>query len=253
MEKSKLVQITRQNRIAEDDFVAMINTMYEQVWGNLYPPQILTDGLPVKVENNIITPKDAPIPDCLDCGACCGCLLCVGVRPVENNISSEDYWDVTAEGKTGEIIVNRYLRRDGETFACIALEGEIGVKVGCRIYEDRPKMCRTFEAGSDRCHTVRRAYGIEPYLTTQEMLEAVYKLDAQPENSASSETILSVKFEEISSGNIAVKVQLQDRTIQTIHEFDPQNETWRQFEFESLTLAQSAELIASRNDTNASL
>ena len=252
MEKSRLVQITRQSRIAEDDFVAMINAMYERVWGNLYPPQILTDGLPVKVENNIITPKDTPIPDCLDCGACCGCLLCVGVRPVEN-VAAKDYWDITAQGKTGEIVVNRYLRRDSETFACAALDGEIGVEVGCRIYEDRPKMCRTFEAGSDRCHTIRRAYGIEPYLTTQEMLEAVNRLDAQPEKSTPDETILKVKFEENDSGKITIKVQMQNETILTIHEFDPQSETWRQFEFENLTLRQAAELIASRTEAMASL
>lgn len=252
MNKSQLVQITRQSKIAEEDFVPMINAMYEEIWQNLLPPQILTDGLPVKVANNIITPADAPIPDCLDCGACCGSLISVGVRPDEN-VSAEDYWDITKEGRYGEIVVNRYLRRNSETFACTALDGEIGVHVGCRIYQDRPKMCHIFEAGSDRCHTIRRAYGIEPFLTIQEMLEAVRKLDAQPESSESAETIASVKFEETNAGNLQVKVQLNNNTIQTIHEFNPQDETWRQFEFESLTLSQAANLIASRTQSNASL
>lgn len=252
MEKSRLVQITRQSRIAEDDFAAMINQMYEQIWENLYPPQILTDGLPVKVENNIITPKDAPIPDCLDCGACCGSLLCVGVRPVEN-VLPEDYWDITAQGKSVEIVVNRYLRRNSETFACIALDGEIGVQVGCRIYEDRPKMCHIFEAGSDRCRTIRRAYGIEPFLTVQEMLEAVRKLNAQSEKSESVEIITAVKIEESDGEKLQIKVQLNNKAILEIHEFSPQNETWRQFEFESLTLEQAKDLIASRSQSKASL
>lgn len=252
MEKSRLVQITRQSKITEEEFVPMINAMYEQIWQNLLPPQILTDNLPVKVENNIITPPDAPIPDCLDCGACCGSLICVGVR-AEENVSPDDYWEITAQGKTGEIVVNRYLRRDSENFACTALEGEIGVAVGCRIYEERPQMCRIFEAGSDRCHTIRRAYGIEPFLTIQEMLDAVRKLDAQTEISENVKVINGVKFEETEEGKIEIKVLLNDNTLHVIHIFNIKDEVWRQFEFEGLTPAQAKDLIASRNKSKASV
>ena len=63
MEKSELVQITRQRKIAEEDFGAMINAIYEQIWQNLLPPQILTDDLTSVRANNVVTPPDAPVPD----------------------------------------------------------------------------------------------------------------------------------------------------------------------------------------------
>src|SRR5215213_180414 len=102
MEKSEFVQITRQNKIAEDEFYPMINVLYEQIWQKLLPPQILTDGLTTRVANNVITPTDAPIPDCVTCGACCMALPCVGVRPPEK-VSAEDFWDITTDGNAGEI------------------------------------------------------------------------------------------------------------------------------------------------------
>ena len=61
MLKPEFVQITRQNKIAEAEFYPMINAIYEQVWQNLLPPQILTDGLATRRANNIITQPDAPI------------------------------------------------------------------------------------------------------------------------------------------------------------------------------------------------
>ena len=48
------------------------------------------------------------------------------------------------EGENGEITVDRFLRRDGETFACTALDGIIGEQVACRIYEKRPRICHRF-------------------------------------------------------------------------------------------------------------
>ena len=178
MDKSKLVQITRRNKIAEDEFLPFVNAMYEQVWGNLLPPQILTHDLSNTVAGNIITPTDEPIPDCITCGACCGSLICVGVNP-GNPISSKDCWEITKEGENGEFTVDLYIKRNEESFSCSNLEGKIGEKVGCSIYETRPPMCRVFEAGSDRCHAIRRAYGIEPFLSLMEMFEARQKLNAQ--------------------------------------------------------------------------
>ena len=122
MDKTEFVQITRQNKIAEDEFYPMIVAMYEQIWQNLLPPQIIPKGLSVKRAHNVITPPDAPVPDCLSCGACCAAMLCVGVRPSEDErLLTEDYWDITIEGKEGEITVDRYLRRDAETLVCAFL------------------------------------------------------------------------------------------------------------------------------------
>jgi Fe-S-cluster containining protein len=85
-------------------------------------------------------------------------------------------------GDGDEIVVDRYMRRDGETLACVALGGSVGEKVECTIYETRPAMCHHFDAGSDRCHAIRRAFFLESFLSIEEMTEAVEKLDSRPES-----------------------------------------------------------------------
>lgn len=249
MLKTEFVQITRQNRIAEGDFYPMISAMYEQIWQNLLPPQIPTDGLTTRAANNVITPADAPVPDCLTCGACCMALPCVGVRPPEK-ISAENYWDITIEGAGGEIVVDRFVRRDGETFYCAALEIVNNEKALCRVYEKRPQICRDFEAGSDKCHALRRAFGYEPFLTLEEMPEALKKLGNKPVNFTDSEVIREVRFIETETGDLRVSAFLKDGSTKTIHVFDPQTETWRQFEFDGLTLSQAKRLIDSRKTEN---
>ena len=247
MDKNRLVQITRRSKIAEDEFYPMIAFMYEQIWQNLLPTQILTEGLSVRVANNVITPPDAPVPDCVTCGACCASMLCVGVRPgEEKEISAEDYWDIVVEGEKGEILVDRYLQRNAETFACTALDGTIGEKVGCRIYEKRPSMCHHFDAGSDKCHAIRRAFGIEPFLTLLEMSEAVQKLKALPKKHAPSERIRHVKFIEQAAEELQISATMNDGAVKTIHTFNPKHEIWRQFEFDGLTLREAENLIKSR-------
>lgn len=61
MLKPKFVQITRQSKIAEGEFYPLINAMYEEIWQNLLPPQIATDGLTTRKANNLITISDAPM------------------------------------------------------------------------------------------------------------------------------------------------------------------------------------------------
>ena len=245
MSKSDIVQITRQAKIPETKFYPAVNSMYEQIWGNLLPPQLVTDGLSNTVRNNVVTPPNAPIPDCLTCGACCQSLLCVGVRP-SDKVDAGLYWDITSEGENEELVVDRYLRRDGETLACAALSGTIGERVACTIYETRPKMCHHFDAGSDRCHAIRRAYGIEPFLTIDEMLDAMEKLDARPV-ADSSQVIRNAQIrEEPGTGRLTISVLMKDGTMQTIHTYDPEFETWMQFEFDGLTMTEARDLIDSR-------
>ncbi len=250
MDKMEFVQITRQNKIAENEFYPMISAMYEQIWQNLLPAQILTDGLTTSRARNVIASPDAPVPDCISCGACCMALPCVGVRPTEE-IPAENYWDVTIEGKTGEIVVDRFLRRDGETFHCASLEIENETRAICRIYENRPQMCRDFEAGSDKCHALRRAFGYEPFLSLEEMPDALRKLDEKPSKLKPAETIREVKFFENESGNLEIKAFLLDGSTQIIHVFKPDEENYRQFEFDGLTLAQASKLIDSRKNDRA--
>jgi len=51
---------------------------------------------------------------------------------------------------------------------CTALQGTIGVEVGCAIYEFRPSPCREFAPyaaigqGDDACNEARRRHGLPP-------------------------------------------------------------------------------------------
>lgn len=50
-------------------------------------------------------------------------------------------------------------RKDGRR-CCVALQGDVGGRCGCRIYADRPALCREFEAGSPECLQARTAAGL---------------------------------------------------------------------------------------------
>lgn len=244
IQTNEFVQITRQPTIPENEFYPMIYRMYAEIWFSRFPAEISTKRLTVKRDKNVLTPKDAPIPDCVTCGVCCEMMLCVGVRPYEE-ISPEDIWDITVQGKDGEIVVDRYLRRDGETLACKQLTNDDGRTV-CEIYETRPKMCRDFDAGSDKCHALRRISGLAPYFTDEQTNEGIALLDARPPRAEDSEIINSVNFVETDSGNLDIIASLKNESKKTIYNFDPKVETWRQFEFDALTLNEAEELIANR-------
>lgn len=245
MKDRKLIQIARQSRIRETDFVPFVNSMFEKVWGGLFPPQILTDELSNTVSGNIITPADDPIPECMTCGACCASFVCVDLEP-DNPISSEDCWDISKPGECGEFVVDRFIKRKDVDFSCTALNGKIGEDVSCRVYENRPRMCRQFEAGSDRCRAVRRAYGIEPFLTLQEMSAARGKIDAL-KSAVDFDIIKSaVISEESETGIMQISVQTEGRSHIVIRRFERNLETWFQSEFDGLTLAEAKRLITER-------
>lgn len=243
---NEFVQITRQSSVPEVDFYLVINRMYEHIWQQLLPPQLVTDGLSNKVKNNVVTLADAPIPECLTCGACCQSLLCVGVRPADD-IVPELFWDITVATDEGEIVVDRYLKRNGETLACGALEGTVGERVACTIYETRPKMCHHFDAGSDRCHAIRRAFGIEPFLSLDEMSDAMDKLDARPVQNEPAKVIRNAQIRpDRGTGKFVITALMKDGELREIHRYDPERETWMQFEFDGLTLDQATAAIIAR-------
>ncbi|PTB84579.1 zinc/iron-chelating domain-containing protein, partial [Pseudidiomarina aestuarii] len=51
---------------------------------------------------------------------------------------------------------------------CVALDGEIGVQVGCTIYANRPSPCREFIAGDEGenpfCDKARAQHGLPPLI-----------------------------------------------------------------------------------------
>ena len=243
---SEFVQLTRCKKISEEVFYPVMNRMYEHLWEQAMPPQLVMDGLSNLINNNVVTPPDTPIPDCLTCGACCQAHLCVGVRP-SDTVDPELYWEITVATEDGEIVVDRYMKRNEETLACTALDGTIGDHVACRIYETRPKMCHHFDAGSDRCHAVRRAWGIEPFLKLDEMSDALKKLDASRANTDRSQIIRNTQIRpDASTGEFVITALMENNDLRELHRYDPDIENWMQFELEGLSLDKVTALLCSR-------
>lgn len=88
--------------------------------------------------------------DCQSCGACC---------------AYKWSWPVLRRDKSdavnipSEMIHEKYPLMKTEGNRCVALCGEIGKKVSCSIYRDRPISCQKFEVGSDLCKEARKELG----------------------------------------------------------------------------------------------
>nr|MBA3439811.1 YkgJ family cysteine cluster protein [Pyrinomonadaceae bacterium] len=109
------------------------------------------------------------------CGGCCAFYTCVAVEETDC-VPRSHYWKIGERGSSPAPIARRQLRRDPLTNTCVGLEGEIGSAVRCGIYSQRPAACRAFEAGSDQCHAARRAFGLDPPLTAEQLAGALQRL-----------------------------------------------------------------------------
>ncbi len=97
--------------------------------------------------------------DCRRCGACC-LTFDVLLTPGE----ADEFADRAAL-RSLTVLYNgpffpppRFMRREADG-KCAALAGGLG-DCACTIYEDRPNLCRVFEAGSDDCIEARARLGI---------------------------------------------------------------------------------------------
>ena len=244
MSDAQFVQIERRERFTENEFWEMMVALDARKWTNLLPPQLSLEDLPTRRARNFVTPVDAPIPDCLTCGACCTFFFAVGVKPTDD-APPETVWNLTDE--SGELIVDSYLKRDAETLFCVSLETTADGQMPCGIYEQRPQTCRNFEAGSDKCHALRRIYGYEPFLTLQEMFDARQVLKTKESEAISPETIRDVKIIRQAEGNCEIVAEMQSGPKKTIHTFDPNRESWRQFQFSGSTLTDARRMIESQS------
>ena len=94
--------------------------------------------------------------DCQSCGACCAFF----------RVSF--YWaetDAHPEGSVPQALTTaispHHVAMQGTTRKpprCVALDGDIGKSVGCRIYEQRSSTCREFEMGSEGCLKARKQH-----------------------------------------------------------------------------------------------
>src|SRR5262245_9130967 len=103
--------------------------------------------------------------DCLLCGACCASPFdgegYIQVEPEDRDRLRSLALPVIEMEASGERLLLLSTRLDGQgKRVCRALEGKVGRRVACSVYEDRPHLCREFEAGTPECLAARRAIGL---------------------------------------------------------------------------------------------
>ena len=103
---------------------------------------------------------------CLSCGACCASFrVDFHVSDLETHAGGGVPVALTVP-LTATLV--RMRGTDDGPPRCIALEGEVGTRVRCLIYADRPGPCRDFAPyaplgiGDDACDQARRRYGLPP-------------------------------------------------------------------------------------------
>lgn len=104
--------------------------------------------------------QPAPAYDCVTCGTCC----CDGWDVLLDEADERRFERSASLMKLTTVVHTagfslRFMRKGADGRRCIALDGEIG-GVKCRIYHDRPHLCRAFEVGSQECIESRRRRGL---------------------------------------------------------------------------------------------
>ncbi len=94
--------------------------------------------------------------DCMQCGACCRAAFDVVVVAPRDPVIRRHPELIVRSPKLIQI------RRDGDR--CAALEGGHAdgsfTPFTCRIYDERPNVCRTFERGGETCLAARKRIGL---------------------------------------------------------------------------------------------
>ncbi len=86
---------------------------------------------------------------CLSCGACCA--------------YSQEWPRFSLETETEILAIKaafvgeRGMRCIGDR--CSALKGDVGVETACAVYDVRPHVCRSCEAGDPECNIARAKFG----------------------------------------------------------------------------------------------
>jgi uncharacterized protein len=99
--------------------------------------------------------NDAAKLDCQTCGACCSSLD-VLLNGAEADEFERDprLAPLTILRCDRPGLVLRFMKRSGAIDRCVALEGPL-THCRCRIYAQRPELCREFAAGSPDCLACR--------------------------------------------------------------------------------------------------
>ena len=154
------------------------------------------------------------------------------------------------------------LPRDVRSGHCSNLTGDLGKEIACRVYPDRPSVCREFDAGSDRCHEYRRMYGLEPRLDEEVVVNEVAKLIKTKPGIITFASIVvdsvstKVTYSKEDDGRMETTevtylkiVALLDDDVETeyeIHTYDASKERWFESDLLGMTLSEAQEFIISR-------
>ncbi len=245
-------RITRsefRGRLASPELSTRPGLFESQIPGTLLSPYLV---------ERVVTTRSAAIPSCVVCGVCCLIpqVVAVSAREAERLPA---YTEVVLDAEHESVVVSRFIPRSNDS-RCVNLVGTFGKEVGCTVYEDRPKCCRDFEAGSDRCHEYRRMYGLDPQLTTKQVESAMAKLNVRfrPENikdvsivKAGTTVKTSISFgdevERSESLLLKVFVLLNDESEHELHRYDPANEEWLETDFLGMSLDEARERICEKS------
>ncbi len=254
---SDLVQITRYSK---SDYYELIRELDRQKKQRIFEPQLPLESVTKLRAKSVTAASKETVPDCLACGVCCAFALIVPVR-IDDTARLGEYWDVTLDGSEHNIVIERVLPRDVSSGYCSHLAGELADEIACRIYHDRPLVCREFDAGSDRCHEYRRMYGLVPRLNEAEVAEELAKLTTAKRgvisfasivlDSVSTKTVFSKEDGGIESSKtiylkIVVFVDEEEETEYEIHTYDASKEMWFESDLLGMTLSEAQEFIISR-------
>ncbi len=249
----KPVQITR---LPKSEFYETVFELYERT--PAVPSQIPLSRLSKLVSKRVITDKSVPVPDCIPCGACCvyGLVIPINRREPE---PLRKYLEITLDG-ADDVVIERVLERDKADGRCTNLSGRVGQEIGCKVYPDRPQICRDFDAGSDRCFGYRRMYGINPPLSDLELAEAEQKLSERPEkvkirgieialestSMVFDRTATDIDKQMVEVRTLKIIAHVSDGEVKDIHMYDPAKESWYEHELEGSTLDEAMTTIAQR-------
>jgi Fe-S-cluster containining protein len=104
---------------------------------------------------------------CERCGACCAAYR-VDFHPAE---LAKTVQSTGVPEEMAIVLTPKLMRMKGTDEAsprCVALTGEIGQRVGCTIYADRPSPCHEFNPWAalgivdDACNRARQRHGLPP-------------------------------------------------------------------------------------------
>ena len=105
---------------------------------------------------------------CLRCGACCASFR---IEFYWREANPQDHAQAVPDGLWVDQTQNtRCMKGSTEKHhpKCIALEGRVGNEVKCTIYQNRPSVCRRFQASyedgkhNSRCDEARTKHGMKP-------------------------------------------------------------------------------------------